>query len=253
MIRRQLIPVLFTLVAVSVSLATSLSKVSAADPAGTYRWTHDEGGETVKNALVINYDGKLVTGVYKGRIEKSIEAAKLDGDKLTFKFDAEYQGIKMEVKFDASVKSDELDGKVLITADGQTQEYPWTAKRSLESEDVLGTWSIKITTSEGRTVEPEIKVTKDGSNLKGTYRTKGIEKDFEARDLKVSDQQLSFTVAGQANDTQFTVKYTGRPRGDKMSGKVDYDLNGNTGSIDFEATRPATKPAEAKATDSKSK
>ncbi|MFM2093126.1 MAG: hypothetical protein RIS70_250, partial [Planctomycetota bacterium] len=72
MIRHRFMPVFLTLVAVSVSLSTSLSKVSAADPAGTYRWTHDEGGETVKNALVINYDGKQVTGVYKGRIEKSI-------------------------------------------------------------------------------------------------------------------------------------------------------------------------------------
>lgn len=233
-------------IATFFSATVSQQYVCAADPAGTWRWTHDEGGEAVKNALVINYDGKQVSGVYKGRIEKSIEAAKLDGDKLTFKFDAEYQGVKMEVKFDASVKSDELDGKVFITADGQTQEYPWTAKRTLESEDVLGTWSIKIVTSEGRTVEPEINVVKNGSNLKGTYRTKGIDKDFEARDLKVVDQQLTFTVAGEANNTQFTVKYAGRPRGDKMSGKVDYDLNGNTGSIDFEATRPATKPAEKK-------
>ena len=108
------------------------------DPSGVWRWTHDENGETVKDVLTLNFDGKQVSGKYKGRVEKTIEQAKLDNDKLTFQFDVEYEGQKIAIKFDGTLKEDSLEGKVLAETGSGTQEFPWSAKRTLEEDDVLG-------------------------------------------------------------------------------------------------------------------
>ena len=35
----------------------------------------------------------------------------------------------------------------------------------------------------------------------------------------------------------FKVVYMGKPRGDSIKGTIDYDFNGNTGTVDFEGKR----------------
>lgn len=229
----------------AVALSSSAQEKKAdnknVDPSGTWRWTHDENGETVKNVLTINYDGKVVSGTYKGRSEKTIESAQIAGNKLSFKFDVDFQGQKIEVRFECAVKDDDLNGKVSMHAGGDVQEYPWTAKRTLETEDLVGTWAIKIVTGDGQTIEPELKLAKDGEKLKGTYRSIGLDREVEAQELKLADKQLTFTIQGENDGKKFKVKYAGQPRGDRMNGKIDYDLNGNTGTIDFAATRSKAK------------
>lgn len=207
------------------------------DPSGVWRWTHEENGETVKDLLTLNFDGKQVSGKYKGRVEKAIEQAKLDGNKLTFQFDVDYEGMKIVIKFDGTLKDDSVDGKVLIDANGQTQEFPWSAKRTLEEEDVVGTWKILIKTDSDRTLEPELILSKKDGKLTGIYKSKDINQEFDAKEIKVAHGKLSFQVNGEFQGTQFKVKYGGEPRGDKMAGEVEYDLGGNTGKLEFKASR----------------
>lgn len=231
-------PVLMIVVAlVWPSFGQENSATKKIDPAGVWRWTHEENGETVKDVLTLNFDGKQVSGKYKGRVEKSIEQAKLDKDKLTFQFDVEYEGKKIVIKFDGALKEDALEGKVLIEAGGETQEFPWLAKRTLEEDDVLGTWKILVKTDGGRTFEPELKLSKKDGKVVGTYASKDFDQEFEAKEIKVANGKLSFEVSGDFQGTRFSVKYSGQPRGDRLTGEVVYDLGGNAGTLEFKATR----------------
>ena len=122
------------------------AKKEAVDPSGTWHWEHDENGVSVKDARTLNYDRKAnqLTGRYKGNIGPiKIENGRIDGDKLEFRFDVDLEGTKIGLKFDGVIKGEEVNGTVSIDASGQTAEFPWTAARSLEPEDVAE-WADEV-------------------------------------------------------------------------------------------------------------
>ncbi|MEZ6063426.1 MAG: hypothetical protein R3C19_24020 [Planctomycetaceae bacterium] len=216
------------------------AKKEAVDPSGTWHWEHDENGVSVKDALTLNYDRKAnqLTGRYKGNIGPiKIENGRIDGDKLEFRFDVDLEGTKIGLKFDGVIKGEEVNGTVSIDASGQTAEFPWTAARSLEPEDVAGTWSLKLETPDGNTLTPTVKFTVTGDSIKGDYT--GLNGQFQAaaKDVTVKDGKLMFTVSGERDGNTLTAKYTVTPKGDSLSGKIAYDINGNAGELDVIGTR----------------
>lgn len=214
------------------------------DPSGTWRWTHDESGVTIKNALKLNFDEKKeVTGSYKGRVESKVDKASIEGSQLTVELRVELDGQKIGVKLEGKIDGDDLNGKVIVENFG---EFPWMAKRSLEPADVVGSWNITLKTDDGQTFEPVVKIRQEGEVLKGVYVSKLIDKELELKEVRVKDNKLSFDVEGEASGNTFTLKYSGEPRGDRMTGKVSYSLGGQTGELTFKALRPEEKPKEDK-------
>lgn len=212
------------------------------DPSGTWRWTHDEGGETVKDVLKLNFDEREVTGSYQGRVASKVEKARVDGNQLFVEFHIEADGQKIGLKFEGKIDGDDVVGKVVVENFG---EFPWTAKRTLEAADVVGSWNITLKTDDGQTFEPVVKIRQEGDQLKGVYISKLIDKELELKDLRVKDKKLTFEVSGDANGNSFTLKYSGEPRGDRMSGKVSYTVGGQSGELAFKAIRPEEKPKDA--------
>jgi len=213
------------------------SRAKSVDPSGSWRWTHEEGGETVKDLMKLRFDGKVVTGTYKGRVERPIEMGKMEGDRISVGISVDVDGRKLVARFTGAVRGDEIaDGKVDINFDGQDMQFPWPAKRTVEAEDLVGTWNIRIE-ADGRVLEAELKLSQDGDRLKGKYTSKGIDREFEAQNVQVVNHELRFEVAGEVNDRKFNVKYKGKPRGDKMNGEIDYELGDRKGTIEFQAQR----------------
>jgi hypothetical protein len=227
----------------SFTFAQDKASAKVVDPSGTWRWEYELGGQTFKDSLRVNLgsDNKVV-GYYQGR-EKPVEVkeAKYDDNVLSFLLNLDYQGTPIKLQFKGKVNGDEIDGSVAVTTGEGTQDFPWAPKRSVQMEDVVGQWQIKIETGD-RTLEPIVTITKEGEQYKAKY-VSGQELNVEATDLKIEKNELCFKVSATVNGTQVKADYKGRPYGDKIKGSIAYVLGDNSGDIDFTGVR---KNADAK-------
>ena len=213
------------------------------DPTGTWKWERTRGENTRQFTLRLRLDGDKVTGTYASRRsdsnnEAKIENAKLEGDKLSFRVVREFNDRKFTINMQGKVAEDTITGNGEFSMNGQTREFPWEAKRSVDAQDVVGTWRFTIETDNG-TLEPTIKFTEKDGKLQGMYT--GRSNDREATKISIKDNQLSFTISGENDGNAWSVVYKGKPRGNAIKGSVDYDFGGNTGTIDFVGKRDPVK------------
>ncbi|QDT49327.1 hypothetical protein Pan258_33760 [Symmachiella dynata] len=239
--------VTFTVVGLLLASTAVAAEKTAVDPSGTWRWEHDEGGETVKNVLKLNSDGKKVTGTYQGRRGPyEITDGKVDNDKLSFGFNVEYEGQTIEISFVGKIKADTVDGTVSMKSDEGARDYPWTAERGLKTADTVGTWKLSIELPDGNVLTPQLKLSlaDDKKELKGEYTSDAAELDVS--DIKVKNGKLFFKISGDFGGGTLTANYKVQPRGDKLNGEVEYDFNGQTGELEVTGKRDAEKKEEAK-------
>jgi len=227
-------------------LASSLSaqdKAAAVDPSGTWRWEYELADQKFLDSIQVKVDSsKKVSGSYKGRAEKRIELTevKMDADTLSFNLALEYENTPIKLAFKGKVKQDDIDGTVAMTSPDGTQEFPWAPKRSVQMEDVIGTWQMRIETGD-RVLEPTVTISKEGDQYKGKYAS-GEDFKADVRDLKIEQNQLVFKVEADVNGTKVKADYKGRPYGDKIQGSIAYVLGDNSGDIDFTGVLKADKP-----------
>ncbi len=218
---RSIFPLTFLLCLVLAASAT-------ADPTGVWRWEHEENGETIKDVMHLRLaKDNSVTGTYKGRIGPlPITDGKYEDGRLLLTLPVDLNGQKLLVRFDA--KLDEWEG--------QSQEFPWKANRNLTLADVVGEWQIAIELDDGQVLEPKLTLKKAGDTIEAKYD--GIVQELPVKNLKVVNKDtLEFTIEGEFNGSNLTATYRGKPAGDEMSGKVEYDFGGQQGELDFKAKR----------------
>lgn len=213
------------------------------DSSGTWRWEYELNGESYKDFIRINQgkDGK-VQGHYYGRPEKPVEImdGKMEGDTLSFGFAMDFQSTPIKLQFKGKIKGDEIDGDVVVATPDGPVEFDWNPKRSVQMDDVVGNWQFKIETGD-TTLEPTLEIIKSGDKFEGRYKSGG-QIDVAVSNLKIEKNKLTFYVEGNADGRKIKGTYLGRPYGDKISGAIQYDLDGNTGEIEFVGARkPAAK------------
>lgn len=229
-----------------VAVETSQAQEGSAklDPSGTWRWEYDLDGTHFKDLVRLDFGaaGKSSTDKeLKGTYESSsgrkiaIENGKVDGPKVSFQFKITYQGMDVKLEFEGTVKDDSLNGNVHASTTEGSRDLPWTATRTVEAEDVIGTWKMRID-ADGNVLEPEVVISKDGEKLKGKYKS-GTEIEIDGIEIKVVKNELKFLIDTSYQGTKIKADYRGRPYGNKVRGTIDYDLGGNTGTIDFSGTR----------------
>ena len=214
---------------------------SAPDPSGTWRWEYELDGKTREDSLVLNLvDGK-VSGTFRGVPDKPIEVkdAKLKDNQLSCAVEYKWKDQTVSLAFVGKIKHDDLDGAVTITTENGTDEYPWSPKRAVRKDDVVGQWNIVIDAN-GTKLEPRLVITKTGETLQGKYTvTDGNVVD--ATGIKIKDNKLEFRVEATVDGRMLRADYSGRPYGQSMQGTIKYDLDGNEGEIDFAAKRQPEK------------
>lgn len=233
---------LVTMTFVGLAWVSTGSAAEKVNPSGTWRWEYDWQGETVKDSLKINLadDGKVV-GTFHGRTgTQEIQNGKLEGDELSFDFEAEFNGNAVELAFSGTLKKDDIDGTVVASVNGEEYEFPWTPKRSVKLEDVFGKWQIRIDTPDGNVLEPKLEIKKDGDAAKGTYVSQSG-RELNVKNIKVKDNNLTFTIEANFDGTDLKADYKGRPYGSKISGSVAYDFGGQTGELEFSGKRETEK------------
>lgn len=99
-----------------------------------------------------------------------------------------------------------------------------------------GTWKWSLAGQTGDTI---LTLKQDGEKLTGNYTNQfGA---AEITDGALKDGNVSFKVKREFNGQPFVVKYSGKLAGDKITGKAEFDANGEARALDWEAKREAAK------------
>ena len=122
--------------------------------------------------------------------------------------------------------------------------------------DATGTWSWTVT---GRNGGPErvskLTLKAEGDKLTGKLSAPGREgqnTDTAIADGKVEGDAISFSIVREFNGNSSTIKYTGKVSADKITGKTEFQRNGEKQSRDWEAKREGSTTAPGKASASSS-
>jgi hypothetical protein len=103
------------------------------------------------------------------------------------------------------------------------------------AEDPTGTWKWTVTFN-NNTREQTLKLKLDGDKLTGSML--GRDNQETAIDNGTfKDDKVSFSVTREFNGNKFTQKYSGTVKGDTITGKSEFERDGQSQSRDWEAKR----------------
>ena len=108
------------------------------------------------------------------------------------------------------------------------------------AENAAGVWKWSLSEQSGETI---LKLKQEGEKLTGSYTNQFGATEIVDGSLK--GDVVSFKVKREFNGQGFVIKYSGKLAGDKITGKREFDINGETRALDWEAKREAAKAAAA--------
>lgn len=217
------------------------AKKQGVNPSGTWRWQRERNGQTMKSSLDVSLkEGGKVEGVLHAfNQELKSKEGTIEGDKLILKFEAERDGDTYKLELTGTVKGNEITGTIKFSGGDQSREFPWNPKRDAAVADLTGKWDLRIETSGGDIFTPKLEIVKKDGKLEGTYTWQ--DKKIPVKELNVDGDKLGFTVVAELDGQELTAKYQGQARGAKMTGKIDYKLGEDTGTVDFTGKKAAQK------------
>ena len=93
---------------------------------------------------------------------------------------------------------------------------------------------------------PDMPALSDGSRIGGWWHRQDdgrVVCDLCTRHCSLKDGDITFKVKREFNDQAFLIKYSGKLSGDKITGKCEFDVNGQTRALEWEAKRDTAKAA----------
>ena len=106
--------------------------------------------------------------------------------------------------------------------------------------NAAGIWKWSLAGQNGETI---LKLKQEGEKLTGSYSNQFGKAEITDGSLK--DGDITFKVKREFNGQAFLIKYSGELSGDKITGKCEFDVNGESRALKWEAKRDAVKVAAA--------
>lgn len=103
-----------------------------------------------------------------------------------------------------------------------------------------GIWKWSLPGQNGDTI---LNLKQDGEKLTGSYTNQFGKAEITDGSLK--DGDITFKVKREFNGQAFVIKYSGKIFGDKITGKCEFDVNGETRALKWEAKRDTADAADA--------
>jgi hypothetical protein len=219
-------------------------KAAPADPTGTWKWERKFNDNTAQFSLKLSWDGKRLRGKYSAFNQTSdIEEAKLQKDQISFLAKREFNGNRFDVKFNGKVEPDDLVGKITVDFGNGPQDFDWDAKRAVEIDDIVGVWDLQLKSPDGTTIRPKLTITKSADGKLQGHSESQVGR-FEARNMTLKDNVLTWEIAGDSAGGQIKIAYKGKPRGNTIAGENEFKFGGAKGTMKFTGKR--TPPEDQK-------
>jgi hypothetical protein len=103
------------------------------NPTGAWKYTAEVNGQSFDVTIKLKQDGDKLTGsVTVMDMESKIEDGKYKDGAVSFKVNREFNGNKITIKYNGTIKGDTFKGKRELERDGETNTRDFEAKRSKE-------------------------------------------------------------------------------------------------------------------------
>jgi hypothetical protein len=109
------------------------------------------------------------------------------------------------------------------------------ARAADEKADPVGTWKCEYMIGDQQRTST-LTITKDGEKLAGTMSWPN-QKETKLKDLKLKDQELTFSAERVLGDNKYNVEYKFTIDGDKLKGKGAVENGGQKTEFDIEGKR----------------
>jgi hypothetical protein len=106
--------------------------------------------------------------------------------------------------------------------------------------NAAGVWKWSLTEQTGETI---LTLKQEGQKLTGSYTNQFGKAEITEGSFK--EGNVAFKVNRELNGQAFVIKYSGKLSGDKITGKAEFDVNGETRALDWNAKRDTAKAAAA--------
>ena len=106
--------------------------------------------------------------------------------------------------------------------------------------NAAGVWKWSLTEQTGETI---LTLKQEGQKLTGSYTNQFGKAEITEGSFK--EGNVAFKVNRELNGQAFVIKYSGKLSGDKITGKAEFDVNGETRALDWNAKRDSAKAAAA--------
>ncbi|HVU90500.1 MAG TPA: hypothetical protein VHD36_24470 [Pirellulales bacterium] len=201
-----------------------------------------DDGQTLKATVNLKKDGDKLGGTFVGvdGTEVKIQEASVKDDELSIKVTVDFQGSELVAKFKLKPDNGGAKGTVDYDLGGQTGTLDVIARRPAGDSSLAGKWDVEVMTDDGQTLKSSVKVEVEGDKLKGVAQTPDG-KEVKIEDGKISGNEVSFTINVDFEGSALVAKFKGKVDGGTIKGQVDYDLSGQTGTLDFTAKKAGDK------------
>jgi hypothetical protein len=208
------------------------------DPSGTWKWSFArQNGDTMNLSAKLKLDGDKLTGTYVGPRgdQTPITKGQFKDGTLAFTVVREFNGNSFSLKYTGKVTGDTLKGKIEFERDGETRTRDWEAKRAGAVASATGLWKWTITTPDGQTFEPKLRLKQAGQKLTGA----SIWGDNETpiTEGTIEDGAVLVKVLSDRDGRQVTTVFRGKLSGDTLKGTWESDWSGQKQTRDWKATR----------------
>jgi hypothetical protein len=116
----------------------------------------------------------------------------------------------------------------------------FAAFTSFAGDTNVSTWKWSLAGQNGDTI---LRLKQDGETIAGTYTNQFGKAEITDGSLK--DGDIAFKVKREFNGQPFVVKYSGKLSGDKITGECEFEINGETRALKWEAKRDTANAAAA--------
>lgn len=203
---------------------------------GTWLLVATSDGGTFEPKLHLKHKGDDISGKYEWT--ESVVAEVMDGKivdaELIFTVTHDFDGQELKVNYKVKPEGDKLAG----TADYKLGDQAGTAQiegRRSKVASIAGDWKIAITGENGDTIEATARLTQDGDQIGGDYT--GPAGEAKITEAKFDGMTLTFQVVRERDGRRLVLGYKGEVAGDKITGDVEFEFDGQTRSTKFEAKR----------------
>ncbi len=194
-------------------------------------------GQTFEPQLEL-MDGSPMSGKFTWIDGTSIDVSNIEvkGDTLAVKVEIDFGGQPMVLTFNSKVDGQSMTGTAEYDLGGQTGTVDFTGTKAGEPVKLAGRWNIVVSSPDGQTFEPTVDVVEGPDGISGTFNwIDGT--SIEIGEATLDGKHLTFKVALDFGGQAMTVGVDGQVEGKEMAGTVEYDLGGQTGTLDFTATK----------------
>jgi len=195
---------------------------------GTWKGsTYVEGADIeLLLSLVLEHKGEKLTGKLSddmGYIYSDISEAKLEGNTLTFKADAQAPEGQVTMVFTMTVAGDKMEGK--WTADLYAGSWSPVREKEAKTEpaDIEGTWiGLATIEMEAEPNELTLIINKIDGKLTGVMSDQfGVIPDLSANNIKLENGVVTFDVLAAMPQGDLTIKFNMKVDGTTMKGELE--------------------------------